>query len=320
MMTARDRAPRRGRGGRRLRGVLVLAALAVAGHGIVLGGPAAYAQPNDAWVPAQGLTVSAEMIQCGSLDGSGGEAVITVTPDDPEQTWGYAVRGATLDIASPASDNAGPAEIPILAVPGNYFVAAFQLPENGQTPVVTTGFTIEPCAPGPSISVSTTCAAAGDEAIADSRIADLAPGSGYRHRFVDAGGATVGEPVEFTADASGVHDVASVSLADDAAYRGELDWLPPTVPDPGWPTGEFEPATALQVATAGFSVGTCPPPAAAPAAPAATVHPGARTLAESGPIEAGGWLAAGALTSVMGVALLAVVAVGRRRRAPRADV
>jgi hypothetical protein len=312
MSTARDRSPRH----RRLRRLAVaLAAFAVMAS--ALASPAAFAEPTDEWVPAEGLAVSVEVVECGVPDVSGGEAIITVTADDPERTWGYAVRGAALVISSPASDNSGSVEIPIGGPTGNYYVAVFHLPVNGQIPVVTTGFTIEPCEPGPPISISTTCAAEGGSAVADASITGLAPASEYRSTFFDAGGGVLGDAVAFTADASGARSVTSGPLADDAAYRSVLDWIPSAVPDPGWPTGDFSPVVSMPVSAADFAVGTCAAPATASAAPPATARPaGPPTLADSGGPEATALLLLAATCSALGLAMLVVV--GRRRRAARA--
>lgn len=311
MSTTRDRSPHRSQ----LRwsvGVLAVAAFAQ-----LLAAPAALAQPTDEWVPAEDLTVSAEAVECGP-NGAAGEAIITVTADDPQQTWGYAVRGAALVIISPGADNAGNIEIPIGGAPGNYYVAVFHLPVNGQTPIVTTGFTIEPCEPGPPISVATTCAAEGGSAVADASLTGLTPSFEYRSTFLDAGGAMVGDAVAFTADSSGVRSVPSVPLADDAAYRSLLDWIPPAVADPGWPTGDFSPVVSMPVSAADFAVGTCAAPATATAArPATARQAGPPTLAESGGPEATAVLLLAATCSALGLAMLVAV-VGRRRRAARA--
>ncbi|WP_308797199.1 hypothetical protein [Agromyces silvae] len=310
MSTPRDPSPRRHHPHRRI--LVALAALGFAAGLHAITGTAAQAQPTDVWVPAEGLTVTAEAVECGALGGTAGEGVITVTVDDPERTWGYAVRGATLDIASPASDNSGNAEIPIGAGPGAYYVAVFHLPENGVIPVTTTGFTISPCAPGPPMSISTTCAIEGGSAVADAVISGLAPSSEYRHTFVDAAGNVIGEPVTFEAEASGTALVSSVPLADDAAYRAELAWLPPPVDLAEWPPTEFVPAESLQVSNVDFPIGTCAAPATAAAPPPSTARPAGPSLAESGGPDASGWLVLVAACSALGVAALAFA---RRRRA-----
>jgi hypothetical protein len=298
---------------------LAALALAVAAQVPAFASSVAHAQPTEEWIPAEGLSLTVETT-CGELGGSTGEAVLTITSVDPERTWGYAVLGATLDIASPAADNSGSVEIPIFAGPGNYYAAAFHLPENGQTPITTAGFTIEPCQPGPPISVTTSCAAEGGSAVALTSLSELAPSFEYRQTLYDASGSVVGGPATFTADESGTRVLQSAPLADDAAYRSELHWLPPSVPDPGWPMGDFIPAESVPLSAANFTVGICatpPVPSSSPGpAPAAalppTTPPARPTLAASGGPDATGWLAAVVASTALGLAALTIARLRRR--------
>lgn len=307
---------------RRRARIVALAALGfTAALSPALTGQAVSAQPTDEWVSAEGLTITAEATECGSLGGAG-DAVLTITADDPERTWGYAVRGTTLEISSPASDNSGSVEIPIGGAPGNYFAAAFHLPENGVTPIATTGFTIEPCQPGPPISITTTCAAEGGSASAVVSLSGLAPSSDYRQTFSDTSGAVIGDPATFTADASGIRVVQSAPLADDSAYRSELHWLPPPVAEPEWPTGDFVPVTTVPLSAADFTVGICASaqaPAPPPTTPSTTTPLARPTLAASGSPDATSWLLAAAASSALGLATLTVARLGRVRSFGRWD-